>query len=214
MREQLAQRLEGRIGEVNRTCVLTLAQQQKLAVAGRMEIKRLFDRIDEAQRRYEMDRHQPGGGMQVLAELQPLRLAFTDRAFLEGTLFHKVTLSTLTEEQRTRYEQQLALRFRMRREAMKAGFVEMLDRRGSLGVDQRDRLEALLETLPLVNSGYYEGQAFWYLAAQVPEEKYREILNDDQWRLLEVRFARMQNLEPMLRQAGALAEDAEFVERP
>lgn len=205
-RDEVEMRLKVRIKEINEVCELTPAQAQKLDLAGRWEIKRLFKRIEAAQRTFESVRDNLGDVTKVYEEVYSLRLSFTSQAFHEGTSFHKVALSCLTQEQIPRYQQQLEDRFLLRRMALQKSFIATVNMRNSLEKEQVASLEALLNELP-VNPGPYEGRVLWYLASQVPEERYREILNDDQWRKLQANFALRRDLGQLLKQAGVLVEE-------
>lgn len=105
-REDFVRRLEkilqSKVEGIDRGCKLTDSQRLRLLLAGRGDMKRLFDRIDDSRRQFvgmEIDRvvRLRGNPMQVSAqELQPL---VRKGPFDDNSLFVKIMQRTLTAEQ-------------------------------------------------------------------------------------------------------------------
>ncbi|MGE5191319.1 MAG: hypothetical protein ACM3U2_02385, partial [Deltaproteobacteria bacterium] len=88
---------------------LTAAQKQKLQLAGRGDIKRMFDRIEDSRRRLQAQVVQDIEGVQRLCvqmsqESSALRAGIRKGPFGEGSLFAKTLKSALTAEQIAGYE--------------------------------------------------------------------------------------------------------------
>jgi Spy/CpxP family protein refolding chaperone len=110
-RRQLFSRLSQKIDAVNRLCGLTDAQSQKLELAGRGDVHRLFEQATEMRSKIEAihavdadDRRSLLNRVVALSqECRPLRTAFDAGPFAEGSLFAKALRRILTPEQAARY---------------------------------------------------------------------------------------------------------------
>lgn len=207
-RHDLQVQLSLRINDLERICELTPAQIQKLHLAGQMDIKRLFDTVAAARRKFEIQRKDARNANLMFQELQPLRRLFTGMGFQEHSVFDKVAATLLTAEQAPRYEGQLRERRQFRRRAQREMFLQLVDREVPLRAKQRQELLTLLEQLPSIPSGQYEMYALWFSASRLPAENYEQILDAGQWKVLQARFAPVQNMEPWLKQSGALGGEA------
>jgi len=78
---------------------LTDEQRAKLQVAGRGDIKRFFDQVEDRRRDFEKDRHNFRAGLAALKRLSPLALVYRDGPFGDGSLFAK-TLVRINKDQR------------------------------------------------------------------------------------------------------------------
>ncbi|MFN0056221.1 MAG: hypothetical protein ACKV0T_29090 [Planctomycetales bacterium] len=98
-RRQLEARLTMKINNLNKTCGLTDSQRQKLELAGRGEIARYFQRMEELKRQFQADREDQAKLMDLFPLIQgvslPLRMEATD----DGSMFSKVIRRVLTDEQ-------------------------------------------------------------------------------------------------------------------
>ena len=78
-----------KVESFSRTQALTAAQESKLRLAGRGDIKRFLDRVEARRREFETARMQFNNGFAFLNALEPLRQEFEDGPFGEGSLFAK-----------------------------------------------------------------------------------------------------------------------------
>lgn len=78
---------------------LTESQRAKLRLAGRGDIKRFFDQIEDRRRDFEKDRHSFRTGFAALQRLEPLTQVYRDGPFGGGSLFAK-TLSKFNNDQK------------------------------------------------------------------------------------------------------------------
>jgi len=95
-RDFLESILTGRIQAIDRQRRLTPDQKTKLVLAGRGDIKRLFDQIEDERKQFELLRTDRRGCQRFLRELQPLWRTMR-QAFDDGSLFAK-TLKKMVEE--------------------------------------------------------------------------------------------------------------------
>lgn len=202
--EDLESQLTMRITEIDLLCQLSLPQLQKLRLAGRTDIKRLQNRIDTARRQFDEKRHDQKNAGQLHQMLQPLRMELSSGMFGDQSLFAKVVPTTLTPAQLPRYEQSVVERQQFFHRAQIQRLLSLMEDGMPLRETQRQRLLALLEPLPPVKAGQYELQVLWLTAAQIPAEKYRDVLDGPQWTVLQAKFTQQRNMEPMLRQMGLL----------
>jgi hypothetical protein len=206
-RDKLNSQLIIRVDDIDRVAGLKPDQTQKLRLAGQTDIKRSFDQLDAARRKFDVDQVDPNKAVQARRNLQPLRRLVSDQVFEKGSLFEKVARTLLTDEQRGPYQRQLQERREFRQRALRETILLTLDRQMPLLSSQRDELRELLSESRPVHSGPYESQAVWFAASKLPEERYQKILTEKQWQLLQVRFAHVRRLEQFLQQNGAFDEE-------
>ena len=78
---------------------LTASQRAKLRLAGRGDIKRFFDQVEDRRRDFEKDRHNFRTGLTALERLDPLAQVYRDGPFGDGSLFVK-TFSKIYDDQK------------------------------------------------------------------------------------------------------------------
>jgi hypothetical protein len=202
-RRELELRLAKHVAQFERPCELTEPQTKKLFAAGRGDIKRFFDHVEEARRRIPEVR----GGVvlplfnMVQQEAEPLKKEREGILAGEGFFFKQAVRHTLTEEQLGRSRKDLEDRRRFRYRASVRWTVVMLARSLGLTDDQRRRFEALLleETRPPKEFGVADCQIVMYQAAQIPEARIKPIFDDLQWRTLRQEFAVARDQLPWLK---------------
>jgi hypothetical protein len=195
------------IDELSRTCGISEAQMKKLQLAGHGDIKRFFDRVDEAKRRYLATRN--GQNNNVWAEINPLQAELNVGLFGDDSIFAKTIKTTLNEEQSARYAEAQQLRRLSRYRTTVAWWVIQVDKSLGLGNDQRRRLAALLEQEGRPPRRFGQGD-YWYMmlqAALIPEAKLKPIFDAVQWRLLGNQLNQARGMEQWLRQNGMMPDD-------
>jgi hypothetical protein len=192
---------------VNRVCSLSDAQKKKLQLAGRGDIKRLFDQVEEIRKKFKAvqnDRNRIG---EVLQEGQNVQRSI-DALFGSNSIFEKTMRNTLTTEQYDKYE-----KIERDRQAFSYGAkiemaVAMLDNTLPLRDDQRLKLAELLldESKPPKRSlnSNYDYYFVMIQMARIPPDKLRPLFDDAQWRIISRLLEQMKAREPQLRQAGVL----------
>ena len=101
LRSRLLALLEQRVKELEQSFSLTNVQRQKLRLAGRGDIKRIFDEIAEERRQFD---HVSVGGDEVdlkafLSEITPLRARLSTGLFDTQSLFSKTFKKMYEEKQ-------------------------------------------------------------------------------------------------------------------
>ncbi len=199
-RGKLEKALERDISRLEGRYALAPDQRKKLALAGRRDVKRFFDRVDELKveyRRVQGDWNRVNDRVSELREIanQP-HLLFGEESMLAKTL-----RKTLTTEQVARYEKTI---YRARVEWM-AG---LLDRRLNLDTEQHERLVKLVvdETPPLRRYGNFDYDAIMLQMARLPQEKLRAALDETRCRELALRFEQARRMESILVSEGYVSK--------
>jgi hypothetical protein len=78
---------------------LSESQRAKLQLAGRGDIKRFFDQVEDKRAEFEKDRLTFRTGLAALQRLYPLTQVYRDGPFGDGSLFAK-TLSKINDDQK------------------------------------------------------------------------------------------------------------------
>jgi hypothetical protein len=91
--------LQDKVEAAARKHKLTEAQRAKLRVAGRGDIKRFFDQVEDRRREFERDRRSFKTGLAALGRLTPLSRIYQEGPFGDGSLFAK-TLHRINDDQK------------------------------------------------------------------------------------------------------------------
>jgi hypothetical protein len=192
-----------RIARVERTSGITPAQRAGLELAGKGDIKRHFDRIEDRRnfvnRPLEQEEY-----ARVWQDIQTLNRTQGAVLFGSGSLFAKALKTTLAEDQATRYGDFQRERDRARYQVRVEQCVLELDNALGLSTAQRQRLVDLLmhETQPPKTSGQYDILFIQYQMSRLPESRLKLIFDDAQWRGLRLRLARAQAMEAVVERNG------------
>ncbi len=206
----LDSRLELQVDEIERSCGLSAVQKKKLLVAGRGDIKRLFDRIAEVRKKFDKVKNQQNAFGMIWQDVQPLQTSVNAGLFGEDSIFAKALRTTLTPDQLARHEQAGRDRLLFLYWAKVDFVLEMLNRAVGFTTEQHQRLRKLLaeETRPPKRLGQNDYYAVLYQIGLIPEAKIRAILDDVQWRTLNRQLAQARGLGMWLKQNGFLPDEA------
>src|SRR5262249_46643570 len=144
-RNRLDSLLTLNVDDLERTCGLTPVQKRKLIVAGRGDIKRFFDRIEEVRKRFAKNQNDQNQFAQLWQEVQPLRNAYHAGFFGEESIYAKALKATLTPEQLEKYEAVVRDRTLYRYWARVDLAMELLNNEVGFTDDQRRQLVKLLQ---------------------------------------------------------------------
>jgi hypothetical protein len=205
-RVKLDSTLALRLEDLGRSCGLTESQKKKLKLAGRGDIKRFFDKVEDLKRKYEA-LNDPNTN--IWQEIQPLQIEINAGLFGDESIYAKTIKSTLEGEQSARYESVQRHKRSVRQRATVEWFVAHVDKGLGLSDDQRKRFVDLLmnETRPPRKFGQAD---YWYLMLQttkVPTTKLKAIFDAPQWRLLSRQFVQAKGMEQWLKTNGVLPVD-------
>ena len=205
-RVQVDSQLKVRLDELMRDCHLNEAQQRKLALAGRGDIKRFFDQVEEVRKKFLAVRNDQDRLNQVWQEIGPLQQQFSSGLFGEQSLFAKVQRTTLTEEQQAKYQAALLVR---RRSDYDVAIAKVLPTLGiGLRQEQCDSLRKLLvnETPPPLLFGQHDSQVVMFGLSKVPTAKLKGVLDKEQWKQLQPILLNASAMEDQLAQLGVIEE--------
>ncbi len=105
LRMQHDRRLPWKIAVVDRVCELTSTQKEKLQLAGRGDIKRLFDLVEEIGWQFQLVNDDQQAVDTLLQKNEPLRRSVCRHGLAsDDALFFKTLEKLLTAEQRAKYE--------------------------------------------------------------------------------------------------------------
>jgi hypothetical protein len=208
-RDKLDSLLRMKVASLEQSAAISPAQKERLALAGRGDIKRIFDRIEDRKgilnKQIDQDEYR-----KLILELRPIQLLWQQDPFRDGSYFSKAAKITLEEGQARRFMKVEDDTKRLLYYARIDQAIVALDTHLGLSADQRRRLTKLLmeETRPPLVFGPYDVQVVLTQMASLPEAKVRPIFDDSQWRTLEGRFLQARAMKPFLVSNGCLAEDA------
>jgi hypothetical protein len=197
--------------EVDRICAMSEDQKRKLQLAGRGDIKRFFDRVEESRKKFQLVNNDQNKLPEILQEIQPLHASLQSGLFADDSIFAKTLRVTLTPEQLKQYEQvdgdRRLFRHRARIEMAVATFDNSLPMRD----DQRQRLVALLleEIRFPKRSGPNDQYVVLVQMSRLPDEKLKPLFDGSQWQVLRRLLDRMKGMEQQLKQAGVLGDEAD-----
>jgi hypothetical protein len=196
------------IESVAGVCGLSEAQRQKLWLAGRGDIKRLFDSVDELRRKFQAVKTDQNRVQELFRDVQPFHATIASGPFGESSIFFKALKNTLTSEQADLYDEAARDRRMFLYRARIEELVVKLDEAMTLRAAQRRQLEEVLleETRPPVQFGVYDDYVMLWQAARIPEDKLRPVFDDRQWRMLTRHFEKVRGLEPFLKSNGLLPD--------
>lgn len=206
-RVRIESQLQQLLDELVRGCDLDEAQQQKLQLAARGDMKRFFEKVDAARKRFLIVKdNREAVGPFYQEEVIPLQMQYSTGLFGEGSMFRKTLRSTLTADQHAKYQAALIAR---RKEAYKSLLESSLHKVvGGLRVEQLVKVQELLleQTQPPLQVGTHDQQVIMLKLSQVPVEKLKEVLDKDQWKKLQPRLLQAGGTEDLLAVNGVVEE--------
>jgi hypothetical protein len=194
------------IDAVDRACQLTDSQRDKLRLAARGDYARFTRRVEVMHEKFVDKIHDQNNIGRIHQEIQPLNVTYQSGLLGPTSLFAKSLRGVLTPDQFKKYNADEAARIQSRHDAKIRLFVAVLERRCPLTDEQRTALVKLLldETRPPKRQSQLDQYVILVQADRISDEKFTDILDDEQCRVLERMIAQARNLEPHLRQQGVL----------
>lgn len=195
-----------KVDEADRACALTDAQKARLRLLGRGDVKRLFERVEEKRKQFQLVRSDQQKFQNFYQEIQPLQQAFQSGPFDEASFFARGVKGVLDDGQAARYEAALDERRRFRYRAKLDLVATLIDNTVGLTAPQRKALRDLLaqEVRPPRRFSAYDYTVVMYQLAKLPESRVKAVFNDAQWRIIGPQFAQFKNMEQMLVKNGVL----------
>ena len=87
------------VDDVARMCTLSEAQKKKLLLAGRGDIKRFFDKVEEKRKKFAKVKNDQTKFNEIYQELVPLQAALNSGLFGDGSIYSKTIRRVLSEEE-------------------------------------------------------------------------------------------------------------------
>jgi hypothetical protein len=204
LQEVLEFRLERRLEETEREYHLSPDQKNKLALAGRGDIKRFVDRVNEVRNQFLLVQSDRIEISTLLRNSKSFQKEIATGVFGDNSLFAKTFAKVISRQQvadaaRSRRERELAWH-----RGVIADTVAKLSRSLSLTQGQRQRFERVLaeETTPPKKSGDSGVAYVMFQAARLPRSKLEPIFDEDQRRLLWKFLESYENIEEFLKDDG------------
>ncbi len=196
------------VEDLGRTCGLTPLQRKKLLLAGRGDIKRYFDRVEEIRKKFQSVKNDQNQLGLMWQDIQVLQTAF-QAIFEEGSIFAKSLKSTLSPEQAVEHEKVVHERLLYRYQARVDLTMEMLNNNVGFTDAQRERLVKVLidETRPPRRLGQNDYYAILYLIGTLPEAKVKPIFEEGQYRSLKQQLDQVRGMGMWLKQNGFVPAD-------
>jgi hypothetical protein len=204
------------VEEIDRACQLTDAQKAKLRLAGRGDVKRVFDRFERARDKFRALGNDAARLQDVAPDVTRVQFAVNGGVISEHTLLMKSLAHTLTPEQLARYEAVTRQRRAIRHRANVLHVVAGLEQVVPLVEARRQKLIDVLmkETRPLRMASQYEYYLVLIQVARLPEAKLKPLFSEPQWHLLSQQLRQALELEQYFKQQGLLDDDRDAAEQP
>jgi hypothetical protein len=198
------------VEDLGRTCGLEPLQKKKLLLAGRGDIKRYFDRVEETRKKFQSVKNNQNQLGLMWQDIQVLQTAFQG-IFDEGSIFAKSLKSTLSPEQVVGHEKVVRDRLFYRYQARVDLTMEMLNNNVGFTDAQRERLVKLLleEIRPPKRLGQNDYYAILYLIGTLPETKVKLIFEEGQYRSLKQQLDQARGMGMWLKQNGFVPADGD-----
>jgi hypothetical protein len=208
-RQELALHLAKQLAVIDRACSLTDAQKTKLQLAGRGDIKRLFDRYQQVMRKSQVIERNDQTIRELREEANQVQIPLQFGLFHEQSLLVKSLPNTLTAEQFARYDAMARECRELRHRINVSNAVILLGIR--LREEQRQALIALMtrETRSSCKPSQYDSLVLLFQLGRLPQQKLKPLFDRDQWVIMHGILAAYQQLEPMLKRAGLLPAEAD-----
>lgn len=189
--------LSARIKGINRACGLTEAQEKRLRLAGRGDVKRYFDLVEERRRQFHSLNDDPARLARLRNELHTLRHASASEPFGEGSIFSKALKTTLDPDQLANLEAADRESRRRRHRVVIDALANMLHLDG----EPRQRFSKLLQerTRPPRRNSPYDLYVVTLQAAALPESDFATILDDGQRDRLGQMFGQARQLKQVVK---------------
>lgn len=193
---------------LDRTCQLTDDQKKKIELAGRGDIKRYADRVEEVREKFMAVRKDQEKFNQIWNDIHPLQNRLNAGLFNEESLLAKTIRSTLSTEQLTAFQsvesERKKFRYRAKVELVVAGVEATIP----FTDEQRQKIITMIfdETEPPKRFGQYDYYVVMLRASQIPEAKWKSILDKEQHEALKKNFQQVRGMEQFLKSNGIIED--------
>jgi hypothetical protein len=189
-RERLEARLNLQIRQIDKTCSLTAAQKEKLALAALGDTIRYFNEVEALRKKFDAGKNDANVLDNIWNEINPLQQKLALGIYGPKSFYHKALNKTLSPEQLSKHQ---LLTDERRRSRYRAGIETSLVSLGSIAAltaEQHRAIAKLLYDLPPppdAPAGYQCYQIFKRMS-ELPADKLKPLVNDRQWELMQKFF--------------------------
>jgi hypothetical protein len=209
-RKTLLSRIEHEIERINLVAVLSEDEKAKIRLAGRGDVKRFFDDVREARRKFtelgEVNQNQVQEAYQLAS---PLAQRINSGLFDKNSLLKKVAATAPSPERSARIRERNQRRREMQKKVAIKAYVATMGRTIPLTSKQRGQLIDLISNevdLAHFNATYLF-QLISYRISQLPEADLRAIFDEKQWNAFENTIAQAKAMKAMLKQQGLIDDE-------
>ena len=208
-RIQMETKLKLQLNELNRVCELSDAQSHKLKLAASVDIKRFFGSVAVIRKKVKAGKINQQEWQEIWQEIQPLRTRQQAGLFGDSSFFAKSIRKTLNPEQLVKYEVLVNERRRFRYRASIAVAIVNLQNTVPLRREHQQAIIKMLleETQPPPVFGQYDQYLVMYQMARLPEEKFKPLFDEEQWKQLQVQFNQYRGMDQFLIQNGLIPKE-------
>jgi hypothetical protein len=202
LRHQMETVLENELNDIANDCFLTEGQKKKVMLAGRGDIVRFFERVDELRRKSTNKELSQQQYSQVMLDLQSLSYVPQFMSANESSLFRKALRKTMTAEQLERYRTMERSRQIKAIEMALANFDRVSNRSKLSEANRQKFIETMLTHGRIPKTPNPLASPMVLLEAVRLEQQIRPLFTDYQWERFQTQTALSKNLEPIMRRAG------------
>jgi hypothetical protein len=208
-RQRLDALLTLHVDDIDRACKLTDPQKTKLQLAARGDVKRFFDRYEAVKRKFQLVKNDEHKMQEIWQDINPLQLSLQAGLFHDDSLFYKSIRSTLSAEQAAGYEAIASERREFRHRATIELVVNTFEQNMPMRDEQRRELITRLAKLtkPSRKSGQYDYYVIMFQLARLPEEKFKPLFDELQWKAINRQRVQFKGMWQFLKQAGELPDE-------
>ena len=205
-RNKLDSLLTLEVDEVANTCALSELQKKKLVLAGRGDIKRFFDKVEEKRKKFDKVKTDQNKLGEIYQELVPLQVTLNSGLFSDDSFYAKTLKKLLNQDEEARYVKVVHEKRQFRYRAKVELVVAQLDQNVGFRDAQRRQLVDLIlrETQAPRRFGQYDYYLVLYLAGKIPEGRIKPLFDDKQWAFLQRQLNQGRGMEQFLRTQGML----------
>ena len=210
--------LELQIAGIDQACGLTESQRRKLELAGTIDIRSFFDRVEEVRDQFLLVRldQEAFNKANIWQKISPLQQELAAGLFGPSSFYQKVRRSTLTEKQRRDFRTVDLQRRTFAYEAKIRLALVNLESSVPMTQEQRESFIQLVlqQTPPPLRFGQNDQHYVHYQFSRLSTQAVARILTAQQVELMHQIVRRHRSRRAFLIQQGFLADDPEPIERP
>lgn len=207
-RERMSASAAAEIEAVDRRVSLNDAQKKKLKLAAKGDIAQFISRVDELRPKLTSKPLSQQEYVEILRELNPLRMSQQYGIISENSLFRKTLRRTLTDEQRVLWQ---ALERERQKTIIEAALIQWNAHQAVVGVkltgeSQQKLTELILDhgRMPLSVGPY--GQYIVVLEANLLRDRVKPLLSVEEWDRFDWKVGQAKRFVPTLESYGLWTE--------